>query len=196
MTRSSFDDFLLGQKGYRRQFLAGHGPGPWPCHFCGESITEAGGRRLERQSLVIHHLDEDRSNGAPSNLVAAHHGCHVSFHRQGEKHPLYGKPRSAETRAKMRESMTGWHPTPEQRAKLSEALRGRPTSPETRAKISAALRGKHRDRRASAEARARMVEAQRNRPVLTCSICGRVIKGQGPFALHQRSHEGLANGTG
>lgn len=64
---------------------------PAPCHFCSEPVqhrmyeTVDGQMRLtgaRGRSAVLHHLDEDRSNNDPSNLVLAHHACHTAHHRQ------------------------------------------------------------------------------------------------------------------
>lgn len=65
------DTVIYSGVDYRKIFKQNNGPGPWPCHFCGRSVVD----------LLVHHLDEDRTNGDPSNLVAAHMSCHVHHHR-------------------------------------------------------------------------------------------------------------------
>ena len=61
--------------------------------------------------------------------------------RSGENHPLFGKPRSEETKRKISEACS--NPSEETRKKLSEAMTGKnsgkPRSEETRRKISEAL---------------------------------------------------------
>jgi hypothetical protein len=71
-------DFNRGQKRYRSTFVDHAGPGPWPCYFCGEPVEPDAAE--PRRRLVVHHLDHDRSNGAPDNLTASHRGCHQSHH--------------------------------------------------------------------------------------------------------------------
>lgn len=85
--------FLSAQKGYRRQFVEANGPGPWPCCFCGEPV-EPRSQPLDSTAFVVHHDDEDRSNSDPSNLSAAHHGCHVGHH--------FGQPASVAKRTATR----------------------------------------------------------------------------------------------
>lgn len=109
---------------YRIIFGAKYGAGPWDCYFCAEEIhPEATGRvRLE-----VHHLDHDHYNNVPENLVPTHRHCHARYHsglRQGTLHPLFGMPRSEETRKK-----------------IHTALVGKPLPLETRAKMSAARQG-------------------------------------------------------
>ncbi len=67
--------------------------------------------------------------------------------KKGEKHPLYGKHLSLETRKRMSEANKGKH------------NKGKPRSLETRKKISEAHKGKHH----SEETRRKMVLAWRRR---------------------------------
>lgn len=50
-----------------------------PCHFCGEPLLS--------DSLVVHHLDHDRTNDALENLVGAHQGCHRKHHMSPDAEP-------------------------------------------------------------------------------------------------------------
>ena len=61
----------------------------------------------------------------------------------GEKHPMFGKHHSEETRKKMSMSLRGKHHSEETRKKMSEKAKLRaPISDETRKKLSMSLRGK------------------------------------------------------
>lgn len=57
---------------YRERFFAEHGWGPYACFFCTEDVMF--------EDVVVHHVDNDRSNDAVENLAAAHRGCHSSHH--------------------------------------------------------------------------------------------------------------------
>lgn len=125
-------------------------PPPWFCYDCHEEVI----------NLLVHHIDEDRTNNDPSNLTAMHRACHMSLH-------LRGKPKTPEHREKIRQVRLGTtlpqktrekignanrgKPKPprseEHRRKLGDAARGRPVSPATRVKISAGLRGKPQNQR-------------------------------------------------
>jgi len=84
------------------QFLKGNGFGPWRCFFCNgvipvKALVERRDHYRDRDVLVIHHRDQDRSNNRPSNLKPSHNGCHTAHHNTGKK-------ASPEARAKMSES--------------------------------------------------------------------------------------------
>ena len=73
---------------------------------------------------------------------------HAKLHSKGEKHPMYGKHHSDETRRKMSEALKGEnhpfygkHHSDETRRKMSEAQKRKPKSEETRRKISEAHKG-------------------------------------------------------
>jgi hypothetical protein len=89
-------------------FIDDNGPGPWPCYVCGESVVD----------LLVHHLDEDRTNNAPENLVAVHRSCHATLH-------MGGKPKSEEHRAKLSAAGLGRTFSDESRAKMSESAKNR-----------------------------------------------------------------------
>ncbi len=62
-------------------WLAAHGPGPWPCTFCGDPVPKLGGRgRKGPPAGVIHHDDHNHGNDAITNLRAAHYICHLRYH--------------------------------------------------------------------------------------------------------------------
>lgn len=88
------------------------GPERHPCHWCGEWVEWIAGR-LRKGALVVDHLDHDKDNNSPENLVPSCNACNA--HRlRGEAwdawtpgspvgrpdrnhascpkgHPLYGK---------------------------------------------------------------------------------------------------------
>ena len=49
------------------------GPGSHPCHWCGHLLVWMHG--LSAESLQVDHLDEDRANNDPTNLVPSCHTC-------------------------------------------------------------------------------------------------------------------------
>jgi len=59
------------------------------CNFCGEILdgldlyAKKSGK--SRDDMTVHHLDENRDNNHPDNLVFSHRKCHLRFHRQKEK---------------------------------------------------------------------------------------------------------------
>ena len=104
------------QRRYQPIWLETHSL-PYPCFFCAQAVEVWNART--KDGGVIHHVDGDHWNDAPENLVAAHHGCHMSHHRSGRK-------LSAETRAKITAAMpeiVRKRDTPEYRAKLSEGVK-------------------------------------------------------------------------
>lgn len=87
-----------------------------------------------KPEYVIHHLDENKTNNALSNLVYLTPQEHIRTHFKGKPHPHKCHPHSEETRAKMSiahkgkpSSMKGKHLSEETRAKMSAAHRGRPS---------------------------------------------------------------------
>jgi group I intron endonuclease len=77
----------------------------------------------------------------------------------GEKNPIYGSPRSEETRRKLSEAQTGKTHSEETRAKMRIDRKGRPKPEGFGAKISAA----HKGRVISEEARRKMSESAKRR---------------------------------
>ena len=54
------------------------------CFFCGKIITPDSfypKKGYKRDELTIHHIDENRNNNNPSNLVLVHRTCHRRYHR-------------------------------------------------------------------------------------------------------------------
>jgi hypothetical protein len=65
---------------YQVAFLSLYGAGPYTCHFCGEPADSYGrGKGLAQP----HHIDGDKENNDPANLVPAHGGCHTKHHTVG-----------------------------------------------------------------------------------------------------------------
>ena len=120
-----------------------------------------------KQGMDIHHLDENKLNNSLSNLVYLTPSEHISIHhkgkhhsletkkkmseaKKGEKHPLYGKQLSEETKQKMSKSHKGKTSSEETKQKLSKSisgekhpLYGKHHSDETKRKMSEAKKGKH-----------------------------------------------------
>lgn len=119
---------------YVKTFKDNNSP-PYICHFCNEEVAK----------LVVHHLDHDRSNGSPENLVATHKLCHDRHHLVG-RDVTWGDKISAKKKVQWEEGVYD---------------NKRPSTPvhseETKRKISAALKGrknpKHSDKMKQAWAR-------------------------------------------
>ena len=98
--------------------------------------------KLQR-GWVLHHIDPDwRHNDIeryilwdPFDLVMMTKAEHTRIHRRG-------KPRSDETKKKMRESLKVSMASEETRKKLSESHKGKKLSEETKKKMSEANKGK------------------------------------------------------
>ena len=66
------------------------GPGAHPCHWCGHSVTwdlsyyYGGGS----DALVSDHVDGNKMNNAPTNLVPACNPCNASRGRRSIKNPM------------------------------------------------------------------------------------------------------------
>jgi len=61
------------------------GPGSHPCHWCDESVRWiVGCGPGEPGTLIADHLDWDRNNDNPENLVASCHRCNVNRTRTGK----------------------------------------------------------------------------------------------------------------
>ena len=73
---------------------------------------------------VLHHIDGDPTNDAFDNLRLMSNSEHMTLHNSGENHPLFGKPRSEETKAKISAATTEQWKDPEFRAKVSAAMTG------------------------------------------------------------------------
>lgn len=112
----------------------------------------------------IHHIDENRANNAPENLVAcesnsAHHRTyhHEQHVQRGRTMGLgcKGVPKSPEHRAKISAALVGKTKSSDHRAKISASLKGNPLSPERVANM--------RGRTMPPEQRAKIAESMRKR---------------------------------
>jgi len=125
---------------YREIFFNHYGyEGPWTCVYCEKEIIVGYGR-LDI-SLVVHHVDEDRSNNELENLNPMHRDCHGKHHQTGQTH-------SEESRAKMSQSQIGRKHSPEtkglmRKGRLGEAnpFYGKKHTPESLEKMSGATSG-------------------------------------------------------
>jgi hypothetical protein len=152
----------LNQNGYVEVKTA-HGQRRWP--FEHRVVWESIHDSLPK-GWVIHHIDGDRTNNAPSNLAA----CESN----GEHHRTYHAEQHRTNGKRLGDLKRGKPHTPEHSAKIAAALRGKPKSPEHRAKISATLSGRKLDHEHAAairagrkpiteERRARLAEVMRQR---------------------------------
>lgn len=169
-TVKSQDDRVRNVRRYQRVFFERYGPPPWPCHECGELITEYG-RGLGKGN--IHHLDDDFTNDAPENLVPIHLECHHSEH-----------PITDEQRASIRAKLTG-RPSP---------TKGMTFGPETRAKQSAAVARRFAEMSSIERANwlARTIAGMRDvdKSPANCDCGAGPFRGAHGLALHvARAHE-------
>jgi hypothetical protein len=63
------------------------GPGPHPCHWCGTSVRWESTYPRDVDALVVDHVDHDRHNFQPTNLVPSCNPCN-SRRRQTANHGL------------------------------------------------------------------------------------------------------------
>lgn len=65
------------------------GPGTHQCHWCGRSITwQAGGGPATIGNLLADHLNWDRQDDRPENLVPSCNHCNAHRTARGERAPL------------------------------------------------------------------------------------------------------------
>lgn len=56
------------------------GAGAHPCHWCGRTVIWRAGR-IRRDSLVVDHLNDDRADNDPENLVPSCNRCNTNRKR-------------------------------------------------------------------------------------------------------------------
>lgn len=98
---------------------------------------------------VIHHKDFNHYNDNPANHRKMTIGAHRSLHTKGERHHMFGKHHTKESKDKISKSKTGTIVTQETKDKLSamrigarNSFYGKTHTKETREKIRAAHLGK------------------------------------------------------
>jgi hypothetical protein len=105
----------------------------------------------------------DGGEGTAGLFVSEETKRKQSDKRRGHLHPQYGKPKSDETKDKLRIASTGKKLSDESRAKISNAITGRKESLETRQKKSLALSGRV-GVKPNEETRRKMSEASKGKP--------------------------------
>ena len=61
------------------------GPGPHPCHWCGEQIEWKVGAGPVRGAILADHLNFDRTDDSPGNLVPACSACNSHRTKKGDR---------------------------------------------------------------------------------------------------------------
>ncbi len=64
------------------------GPGPHTCHWCGNEVRWMPGSGLAPGALVVDHLDFDRANDSPENLVPSCNSCNAHRTRNGDRRSI------------------------------------------------------------------------------------------------------------
>lgn len=71
------------------------------------------------EGIHIHHIDGNKTNNEIWNLEPISESDHMSLRHSGENHPQYGKPRSEETKQRIRNTCTGMRNTIEHNRNIS-----------------------------------------------------------------------------
>ena len=126
---------------------------------------------------------------------------------QGEKHHLYGvghtqkvkdemkkdpRVRSVEGKVAITDGLTQKFIYPYESIPEGWVLGGVKESEESRRKksnVDPAKRGVNKGRQFSEEWLANMRSAQLNKPLITCEVCGKQIRGKGALSSHKRKHD-------
>jgi len=66
-----------GQRVHRAVLRAAIGGGEHPCHWCGMTVSWDKAYPLHLDGLVVDHLDGDKGNNDPSNLVPSCNRCNI-----------------------------------------------------------------------------------------------------------------------
>lgn len=72
------------QKRHRLILLDKIGPGEHPCHWCGRMVSWDKTAPQDEDALVVDHLDSNKRNNDPANLVPSCHACNTSRWARGE----------------------------------------------------------------------------------------------------------------
>ena len=106
-----------------------------------------------KKDYDIHHLNENKMNNSLENLVYLTKSEHMKIHHKGEnnvmfgktgeKHPMYGKHYSEETKRKMSKSHKRENLSEETIRKMRDSQKGKKLSEETKKKIGEAKKGEN-----------------------------------------------------
>lgn len=141
-------------------FLRAYGTGPWPCGHCGDLVEAIDGRV---DSDVVHHIDHDRTNNDPSNLVAMHRTCHATHHHAAVE-------KSPEHRRRISEALNGRQLSEAHKESIAAAAKHRaPISDETKEKMRRSALGK-----SLSESHKEKLRRPKSNKV-PCHVCGRIM---------------------
>lgn len=65
-----------GSSTYRKDARAYFGPDGWKCFYCGATFSTSRKDPTKHMSLLVHHIDGDRTNNDPSNWRVVCKRCH------------------------------------------------------------------------------------------------------------------------
>lgn len=127
---------LLTALQYRKVAILAWGELPQLCHFCNKPCRRWNGK------VCVHHLDRDRENNVPENLVFAHSKCHNDHHEAERK--AAASERSTKMWEERREEQTAAiraaRGTDESRQRTSEATTAGWQDPTVRANRRAGIK--------------------------------------------------------
>ena len=115
-----------------REIKIANGPNGWRLEH--QLIAEKKYNRKLRQGEIVHHIDGNRLNNQPNNLIIMENGQHTILHVKGSK-------QSEESNRKRSISHMNLIRTEEHCRNISKSKMGHIVSPETRIKISNSLMG-------------------------------------------------------
>jgi hypothetical protein len=96
---------VKNNNGYLRVFYPCHPKGEWVQHH--RVVMELFLGRYLEEGEIVHHINNIRDDNRIENLELVNREGHTSCHMSGEKHPMFGKKHTEETKKKMSANRTG-----------------------------------------------------------------------------------------